>query len=415
MNSFPVEDVRSEFPALSVENGEAAPVFLDNPAGTQLPRRVIDAVSAAMIDASSNLGGFFASSRNADAIWERAHQAMADMLGAASMREIIVGPSMTTLTMHLSRSIARTLSPGDEIIVTRMDHEGDVAPWLLMAEDNGLVVKWLPFNEETWRIEPEDLAALLTNRTRLLALNYASNLTGSINDVRTLTAMAKAAGAMVFVDAVQFAPHGLVDVQALGCDFLACSAYKFFGPHMGVIWGREELLRALPAYKCRCADDALPGRFDTGTPQTELLAGLAAAVDYLAWVGEITGHSGDRRALLSGAFESFDDYERRITTKLIDGIAGLGGTTVHGITNPNRIAERVPTVSFTHRNSSPQQIAKLLADQAICVWSGHNYAYEVVRQLGLDEDQGVVRIGLAHYNTEAEVDGTLRALARALQ
>jgi cysteine desulfurase family protein (TIGR01976 family) len=330
------------------------------------------------------------------------------------MREIIIGPSMTTLTLHLSRSIARTLSPGDEIIVTRMDHEGDVSPWLLMAEDNGLVVKWLPFNPESWRIEPEDLAACLTDRTRLLALNYASNLTGSINDVPALTAMAKVAGAMVFVDAVQFAPHGFIDVQALGCDFLACSAYKFFGPHLGVVWGRESLLRDLPAYKCRCADDSLPARFETGTPQTELLAGLEATVEYLAWVGCITGHSGDRRSLLAGALEAFADYEHRMTAKLIDGIIGLGGTTVHGITNPNRIAERVPTVSFTHREAAPKQIAKRLAGDGICVWSGHNYAYEVVRQLGLDEEQGVVRIGLAHYNTESEVDAVLAALARIL-
>jgi cysteine desulfurase family protein (TIGR01976 family) len=414
MNSFPIEDVRSEFPAISGVDGAAAPVFLDNPAGTQLPRRVIDAVSTAMIDASSNLGGYFAGSRNADAIWERAHQAMADMLGAASMREIIIGPSMTTLTLHLSRSIARTLSPGHEIIVTRMDHEGDIAPWLLIAEDHGLVVKWLPFDQESWRIEPEDLAGCLTDRTRLLALNYASNLTGSINDVRALVAMAKAAGAMVFVDAVQFAPHGLIDVQALGCDFLACSAYKFFGPHLGVIWGRESLLCSLPAYKCRCAADSLPERFETGTPQTELLAGLEATVGYMEWVGGIAGYIGDRRALLAGAFAASANYERRITAKLIDGIVGLGGTTVHGITNPNRIAERVPTVSFTHPARTPKEIAKLLGDQGICVWSGHNYAYEVVRQLGLDEEQGVVRIGLAHYNTEAEVDTALEALARAL-
>jgi cysteine desulfurase family protein (TIGR01976 family) len=414
MSGFPIEDVRAEFPSVSGATGGSAPIFLDNPAGTQIPRRVIDAVSAAMIGASSNLGGYFAGSRNADAIWERSHQAMADMLGASSMREIIVGPSMTTLTLHMSRSIARTLSPGDEIIVTRMDHEGDIAPWLLMAEDNGLVVKWLPFNTESWRIEPEDLAALLTDRTRLLALNYASNLTGSINDVPALTAMAKAAGAMVFVDAVQFAPHGFIDVQALGCDFLACSAYKFFGPHLGILWGRESLLRDLPAYKCRCADDALPARFETGTPQTELLAGLAATVEYLEWIGGVTGHSGGRRELLAGGFRASADYERRITAKLIDGITGLGGTTVHGITNPNRIGERVPTVSFTHRDAAPKQIAKRLADEEICVWSGHNYAYEVVRQLGLDEEQGVVRIGLAHYNTEAEVDAALAALARIL-
>ena len=415
MNSFPIEDLRAEFPAISGETGTAAPVYLDNPAGTQLPRRVIDAVSAAMINAGSNLGGYFGSSRRADAIWERAHQAMADMLGAASMREIIIGPNMTSLTLHLSRSIARTLSPGDEIIVTRMDHEGDVAPWLLMAEDNGLVVKWLPFNEEIWRIKPEDLAALLTDRTKLLALNYASNLTGSINDVPALTAMAQAAGAMVFVDAVQFAPHGLIDVQALGCDFLACSSYKFFGPHMGIVWGREDILNALTAYKCRCSTDTLPGRFETGTPQVELMAGLEATVGYLEWVGEFTGHSGDRRALLTGAFEAFSDFERRLTTRLIDGIVGLPGVTVHGITNPNRIAERVPTVSFTHRDIQPEKIAKTLADEGICVWSGHNYAYEVVRQLGLDEKQGVVRVGLAHYNTEAEIDEAIGAIERVLQ
>jgi cysteine desulfurase family protein (TIGR01976 family) len=415
MSSFPIDDVRAAFPAVTGANGAIPPVFLDNPAGTQLPQQVIDAVSAAMISSSSNLGGYFASSQSADAIWQRAHQAMADMLGAASMREIIIGPNMTTLTLHLSRSIARTLSPGDEIIVTRMDHEGDVAPWLLMAEDNGLVVKWLPFNQETWRIEPEDLASLLTDRTKLLALNYASNLTGSINGVRALTAMAKAAGAMVFIDAVQFAPHGLIDAQALGCDFLACSAYKFFGPHMGVIWAREDLLRALPAYKCRCAADTLPDRFETGTPQTELLAGLEATVGYLEWIGASAGHSGDQRALLAGAFETFADYERTLTTRLIDGILALDGTTVHGITNPNRIAERVPTVSFTHRAVTPGQVAKSLAQQGICIWSGHNYGYEVVRQLGIDEDQGVVRIGLAHYNTQAEVDQTLAALERVLQ
>jgi cysteine desulfurase family protein (TIGR01976 family) len=415
MSSFPVDTVRSEFPAVSAANGATPRVFVDNPAGTQLSQRVIDAVSAAMVDASSNLGGYFSNSRNADAIWERAHRAMADMLGAASMREIIIGSSMTALTLHLSRSIGRTLSPGDEIIVTRMDHEGDVAPWLLMAEDNGLVVKWLPFDEETWRIEPEALGACLTGRTRLLALNYASNLTGSINDVRALTAQAKAAGAMVFVDAVQFAPHGAIDVRALGCDFLACSSYKFFGPHMGIVWGREELLRELPAYKCRCATDDLPARFETGTPQTELLAGLEATVNYLAWIGEITGHSGNRRALLTGSFEGFADYERRLTARLIAGIAGMDGTTIHGITNPNHIADRVPTVSFTHDRVSSRQIAKHLAEKNIFVWSGHNYAFEVARQLKLDEDDGVVRIGLAHYNTETEVDITLSAVASALE
>jgi cysteine desulfurase family protein (TIGR01976 family) len=411
MNGFSIEAVRAEFPAMAGANGAGAPVFLDNPAGTQLPRRVVDAVSGAMIGASSNLGGYFRSSQRADEIWVRGHERMADMLGAASMREVVIGPNMTTLTLHISRSIARTLSSGDEIIVTRMDHEGDVSPWLLMAEDNGLVVKWLPFSKDTWRIEPDDLAACLNDRTRLLALNYASNLTGSINDVRELTALAKAAGALVFVDAVQFAPHGLIDVQSIGCDFLTCSSYKFFGPHLGILWGREDLLRSLTPYKCRCASDELPGRFETGTPQTELLAGLAATVDYLEWVGSLAGHESGGRARLSAAFRSATEHETRLTGRLIAGILDLPGTTIHGITNPNRASERVPTVSFTHREVSPVSIARGLADQGICVWSGHNYAYEVVRHLGIDEEEGVVRIGLAHYNTEAEVDTALSALS----
>jgi cysteine desulfurase family protein (TIGR01976 family) len=406
---FPLDDVRSRFPAL--RRSPDLPAYLDNPAGTLVPQSVIDAVSDAMATASSNLGGFFAASHRAEAIWEAAHDAVADLVGARSRREIIIGPNMTTLTLHLSRSIGRLLTAGDEIIVTRMDHEGDVSPWLLLAEDLDLTVKWLPFNRETWRIEPEDLRALLTDRTRLLALNYASNLTGSINDVEALTAIAKGAGALVYVDAVQLVPHRLPDVAQLGCDFLACSSYKFFGPHLGMVWGREELLAQLTPYKCRCASDALPERFETGTPQVELLAGLAATVDYLAWLGEATGHGGPRRARLKGAYAACDAHETRLTNRLIAGLKDIAGVTIHGITNPNRSAERVPTVSFTHKRVSTHKIAEALAAKDIYVWSGHNYAYEVARHLGLDETEGVVRVGLAHYNNEAEVERCLAAIA----
>jgi len=412
MIRFPIEDVREQFPALQKINGATPPVYLDNPAGTQLPRQVVEAVGDAMINAGSNLGGYFASSKAAEAIWVRAHEAMADMLGASSMREIIIGSSMTALTLHLSRSIGRTLSAGDEIIVTRMDHEGDVSPWLLLAEDLGLTIKWLPFNTETWRIEADDLRALMTSRTRLLALNYASNLTGSINDVAELAGIARAGGALVYVDAVQYVPHGLPDLATLGCDFLACSAYKFFGPHMGIVWGREDVLSGLEPYKCRCASNDLPERFETGTPQTELLAGLEAAVGYLEWLGESTGHTGSRRARLEGAYDSLNAYESVLTRQLITGIQQIPGTTIHGITNSNRIAERVPTVSFTHERIPTHTFAEALAEDNINVWSGHNYAYEVVRQLGLDEDNGVVRIGLAHYNTADEVDKALAAMTR---
>jgi len=410
MHEFPIDSVREAFPALASQSDAGTTIFLDNPAGTQVPRRVADAVAAAMLAASSNLGGYFPQSRTAEGIWRDAHEAMADMLGASTEREIVIGPCMTALTLHMSRSIGRELSPGDEIIVTRMDHEGDISPWLHLAQDHDLVVKWLPFNRDTWRIEPEDLEEMLTDRTRVLALNYASNLTGSINDVAMLSAMAKTAGALVYVDAVQLAPHRLVDVQQLGCDFLACSSYKFYGPHLGILWGRSEHLERLTAYKCRCASDALPEKFELGTPQTELLAGLTATIDYLAWLGAEVGASGDRRARIAAAYEATDSYESRLTMQLIDGLRTLDGTTIHGITNSNRLSERVPTIALTHARLQPANIAETLGKQGICVWSGHNYAYEPVRHLGLDADSGVVRIGLAHYNTAAEVERTLAAL-----
>ena len=415
MNDFPIDRVRREFPALSTPREGRPRIFMDNPAGTQLPRRVVDAVSNALVDAASNYGGFFENSRNAEAIHARAHDAMADFVNARSPDEIVVGPSMTALTLHLSRSLGRRFCAGDEIVVTRMDHEGNVSPWLLLAEDLDLVVKWLPFNRDTWKIEPEDLEALLGPRTRLLALNGASNLTGSINDVAGLTALARSAGAMTYVDAVQLAPHQCIDVQAIDCDFLVCSSYKFFGPHLGVLWGRREHLDDLSAYKVRCASNASPGKWESGTPQTELLAGLAACVGHYDWLGGLVSGEGSRRGRIEAAYRSATDHEARLVTRLIDGIRVIPGTTVHGITNPNRVGERVPTVSMTHERVSPPQVAERLARAGICVWSGHNYALEVVRHLGIEEETGVVRIGLAHYNTEAEVDRTLAALEQALK
>jgi len=409
MPAFPIELVRQQFPALA-----APAAFLDNPAGTQVPRRVIEAVAAAMAGAASNLGGQFEASRRADAIYDAAHEAMADLLGAAAGREIVIGQSMSMLTFQLSRSLGRSWQAGDELIVTRMDHEGNVSPWLRLAEEHGLVVRWLPFNRETWRIEPEDLQALLNEKTRLLALNYASNLTGSINDVAALTALAKAAGALVYVDAVQFAPHGLVDVQKLGCDFLVCSAYKFFGPHLGVLWGRESILANLYPYAVRCAPQELPGRHEIGTPQTELFAGLAAAADYLAWLGAETGAGGTRRQQIAGAYASATAYEMPLAQGLIEGLRAIPQLKVQGIVNPNRLHERVPTVSITRAGHSNKALARRLGEQGINVWSGHNYALEVARHLALDETEGVLRIGLAHYNTEAEVERILAALKTAM-
>lgn len=407
MTSFPIDEIRAQFPGLAT--GEA---FLDNPAGTQVPRQVIEAVAAAMAGAASNLGGRFRASKAADAIYDAAHEAMADLLGAAHGGEIVLGQSMTMLTFHMSRAISRDWREGDEIIVTTMDHEGDVAPWLRAAADRGATVRWLTFNRDSWRLEPDDLRALVGDRTRLVALNHASNLTGSINPIADLSAIARDAGALVYVDSVQFAPHGKVDVAALGCDFLACSAYKFFGPHLGVLWARESLLAGLDGYRVRCAPADTSGRHELGTSQTELFAGLAACADYLAWLGERTGATGDRRARIAGAYAAASAYEMPLAQTLIDALAALPGVTIHGITNPNRMFERVPTVSISlagHRNAD---LAQALADQDINVWSGHNYAVELVRQLGLDEADGVLRIGLAHYNTLDEVERVAEALRR---
>jgi len=410
MSSFPIDAVRAVFPALADESV----VFMDNPAGTQVPRRVIDAVSCAMVDAASNLGGYFPQSRAADATWLAAHEAMADLLGAASFREVVVAQSMTALTFLMSRTLGRDWRAGDEIIVTRMDHEGDVSPWLQLAEEKGLTVRWLPFDRDSWRIEPEALAGLLSDRTRLLALNYASNLTGSVNDVVTLSAMAKAAGALVWVDAVQLAPHRAPAVHTLGCDFLVCSSYKFYGPHLGVLWGREELLAALRPYKCRCSSDDLPERFELGTPQTELLAGLAATVEHFDWLGGEVGASGDRGTRIAAAYEAMTGHETTLTRRLLDGLTAIDGVSVQGIVQSNRDTDRVPTVSFTHESVAPAVIAERLAADGICVWSGHNYALEVVRHLGIDEASGVLRIGLAQYNTADEVERVLERLMAVL-
>lgn len=406
MTAYPIDLIRASFPAL--ENSRTA--YLDNPAGTLVPRTVIAAVADAMATASANLGGRFAASQRADAVWRAAHEAAAEFVNAASWQEMVIGPNMTTLAFQMGRVIGKTFSPGDEIIVTRMDHEGNVSPWLSMAEEYGLVVKWLPFNTESWRIEPEDLAALLTPRTRFLALNYASNMTGSINDVAALTAMARAAGALVWIDAVQLAPHRLPDVQAIGCDFLVCSSYKFFGPHLGVLWGRGDLLRALPPHRVRCQSDDIPDRFCTGTPQTELLAGLTATIDYLASAGEATGSTGTRREKMAGAYQAFDAYEAGLTRRLIGGLTALPGIRLIGIANPNLFAHRVPTISFTHERVSTHRFADALAAEDVNVWSGHNYALEPARHLGLSEEEGVVRIGIAHYNSVEEIERTLAAI-----
>jgi cysteine desulfurase family protein (TIGR01976 family) len=294
-----------------------------------------------------------------------------------------------------------------------MDHEGNVGPWMQIAADKGATVRFVPFSTQSWQVEADALKAALTpGRTRLVALSYASNLTGSINRVKELTAIAKQAGALVYVDAVQFTPHGFVDVAELGCDFLACSAYKFFGPHLGIVWGRQAELDRLVPYKLRCSTNELPGRLETGTPQIELLAGLTATVDYFAAVGEASGEKGSRRQKIAAAYRHAIAHENALALRLIEGVSRLEGVTLHGISDPSRISDRVPTVSFTLDAISPKTLAGLCGSENIFFWSGHNYAWEVVHQLGIPAAEGVIRIGIAHYNTAAEIDETIESLHR---
>ena len=412
--TFQIDAVRAKFPALGLTDKGRRRIYLDNPAGTQVPQAVADAVSRCLLTTNANLGGFFETTIAAQQVVDDAHAAMADFLGAASPQEIIIGANMTTLTYHMSRTLGRTFKPGDEIILTRMDHEGNVSPWLQLAEDLGLVLRFLPFDENSWQVEEAALSALLTDKTRLVALNYASNLTGSINRVKALTALAKQAGALVYVDAVQFAPHGLIDVQELGCDFLVCSAYKFFGPHMGILWGRRDVIDALKPYKCRCSSNGLPERFELGTPQIELMAGLTAAVDYFADLGAAAGESGSRRRKIAKAFEVSIAHENPLALRLIEGLSDIKGLTIRGITDPKRVSERVPTVSFTVDGIVPETIVRQLNAENIFLWSGHNYAWEIVHQLGIPAEQGVVRIGIAHYNSAAEIDETLESVHRVV-
>lgn len=420
MLAYDIDLIRSQFPALNTGNDA---VYLDNPGGTQTPQMVIDAMTDCLINANANLGGTFHTSQRADEIFAQAHVAMADFVNANSEREIIFGQNMTTLTFHISRSIGRLFSEGDEIILTTMEHDANVSPWLLMARDHGLVVKYLPFDTSSFEFDLSLLDELLTDRTKLVCFNHASNMTGTINDVKTVTEKAHAVGALVYVDSVQFAPHGAVDVQDLGCDFLVCSPYKFFGPHMGVLWGNEAVLKTLEPYKVRPASDALPDCFETGTLSHEGMAGVIATVDYFDWVGRDLAddqyraryeHFTGRRQHVHAAMEYLTDYEIPLTRQLIDGLGALPGVTVHGITNSNALNKRVPTVSFTASGHQPRDIATALGNQGIYVWDGHNYAVEPINHLGLMDGGGVVRVGLAHYNTAEEIDRTLSAIATHL-
>ena len=384
-------DLRKHFPGLAEGRPGARTVFFDGAAGTQICARSLDRMNEAMLDDNANFGGCFETSQRAVDLVSKTRTALAEFVHAADPREIVFGQNMTTITLAMARTMGRRLKAGDEIVLTRMDHDANVAPWLSLAEDLGLTVKWLDFSTETYDYELDQLDALLTAKTKLVALNYASNVIGTINDVHAITARAKAAGALVFVDAVQFAPHGVIDVHQIGCDFLVCSAYKFYGPHYGILWGKLDVLESLEPYKVRTAPNYAPDKFETGTKSREAIAGVLGAVEHLQSVG----------------MAAIIDYEEALTRQLIAGLHAINGVQIHGKGNEGR----VPTLALTVEGKTPVEVATALGKHRINVWNGHNYGWEPVKRLGLLETGGVIRVSLAQYNTPEEVDFFLERLA----
>lgn len=407
--------VRAHFPAIR----PGGPVFFDNPAGTQIASESLRRMNDYLVERNANNGGAFRASRESDAMVRDTRAAIADLLGAARPEEISFGQNMTSVTLHVSRSLARTLAEGDELVVTRLDHDANISPWLLAAQDKGCAVRWVDFDpcECAWSVE--EMARQVTPRTKIVAVGYASNSSGSINPVREAARIAHSVGALCFVDAVHFVPHGLVDVQAIGCDLLACSAYKFFGPHTGILWGRYDLMERLSAYKVRPAGDAPPDKWETGTQSFECIAGVLGAVEYLEWVGRTFGGAAEatgaaqgagRPAALHAAFTAIREYEAGLARAMLQGLSGVPGLTIHGITDPAHFDRRVPTFAFTLDGKHPRAVCEELDKVGINAWHGNYYAPEVTRRLGLEDKGGMVRVGAVHYTTRDEVDALVAAL-----
>ncbi len=412
--------IRAQFPAL-----QRSTLFFDAPGGTQVARTCLERMKQYLVETNANHGGEFQASRESDALVAQARLAAADFLNARQPEEIVFGANMTTLTYQISRALGRRLKAGDTLVVTRLDHDANIAPWLQLAEDRGCRVRWVDFNVEDCTLDLSDFTAALAEQPKIVAFGYASNAVGTINPVEKLTAMAHAAGALVYIDAVQYAPHGPIDVQQLGCDFLVCSAYKFFGPHLGVLYGKRELLDGLPAYRVRPAPADAPGKFETGTGNFESMAGLLGALEYIEWLGYLFGEDyvelyadqyTGRRQVFKQALSAVRSYEYELSRELLTTLQAIPGVRIYGIRDAARLTERVPTVSFTIEGIQPVQVASSLAKDGINVWNGNFYALEVTERLGLEESGGLVRIGATHYNTKEEIirlAETLETLARS--
>lgn len=406
--------IRQQFPSL-----QRPAVFLDGPGGTQISRHALERIQNYLLTCNANHDGVFPTSVESDALLEETHRAMADFLNAPRPEEIVFGNNMTTLTLHISRSLSRMWSPGDVIVVTHMDHDANITPWVLAAQDRGATAHWVDFNTEEGTLDLEDFQRALERRPRLVAVGYASNALGTINPIKTLVRLAHEAGALVYVDAVQYAPHGPIDVQDLGCDFLVCSAYKFFGPHAGILWGRYELLDELMAYKVRPAPTHPPGKFETGTQNHEGIAGVLGAIEYLEWLGSTFGeeygeslgerYRGRRRRLKQAMF-AIRAYEFELSRLALEILEEIPGLHLYGLRDPRRLEERVPTFSFTLQGWHPRRLAESLAQRGFYVWDGHFYALAVTERLGLEGKGGLLRLGMVHYNTLEEVQAFGEAL-----
>ena len=409
--------IRRQFPALN-----RPVVFFDNPGGTQIAKQSLDRINKYLIECNANHAGAFETSIASDAVLDEAHRAMADFYNAASAEEIIFGNNMTSLTLHISRSISREWNEGDEIVVTRLDHDANVTPWVLAAQDRGVKVNWVDFDVEDGTLKLDDLQKALERKPRLLAVGYASNSLGTINPIAKIVEMAHEAGALVYVDAVQYAPHGPIDVQKLDCDFLVSSAYKFFGTHAGILYGKRALLEKLFAYKVRPATDKIPGKFETGTQNHEGIAGVLGAIEYFEWIGKgfggryveglkEEGYQGRRLELKKG-LTAIRSYEFELGRALLSALESVPGLHIYGLSDVRRLEDRVATFAFRLKDMPPRVVAEKLAKEGIYVWDGNYYAINVTERLGLEQHGGMVRVGAAHYNTLAEVQRLKDALMK---
>ena len=401
--------VRSQFPSLTQKvNGQPA-VFLDGPGGTQVPQRVIDAISDYLALDSANTGGAYQTSRNTDRMIAEARAAMGDFLNCGA-DEVVFGPNMTTLTYAMSRAIGRELGPGDEIVLTLLDHDANFSPWKAL-EEKGVTIRTAGFNPADCTLDMDDLASKITNHTRLVAVGYASNAVGTINNAAEVVRLARQAGALSYIDAVHYAPHGSIDVRALGCDFLVCSTYKFFGPHMGVLYGKREHLKRLRPYKVRPNTDNIPNCWEWGTLNHECIAGIKACVDYWEELGRRAKPAvSSRRGAIVAAHAVIHPHERAMTEKIIAGLVAIPGLKLYGISDPRRFENRCATVVVRIEGHTPLELATKLGERGFFTWDGNYYALNVTEQLDVERLGGFLRIGLVHYNTMEEVERMLAAL-----